>query len=171
MVPNPRSPRPRCTGGSGAGPYSSAVADRDRDLAAFPPVPGGILATRRAVRRRGGVTAIGVAVGLWVVGLGVAWVIEGPVGGALSFVLLVLALPVMPVLGMPAAGGGMRLLVAIAGSGALWWFIGQIAAGRVSRHPVVGWREWTREFLAVGLGVWIGAAGGLLLGALALGAL
>lgn len=133
-------------------------------------MPGGIQATRRAVRRRGGLTAIGVAVALWVVGLAMAWVIEGPVGGALSFVFLVMALPVMPVLGMPAAGGGIRLLVAIAASGALWWFIGQIAAGRVSRHPVVGWREWTREFLAVGLGLWVGAAGGLLLGALALGA-
>ena len=114
--------------------------------------------------------AIGAAVALWVIGLALAWLIEGPAGGALSFVCLVMALPVMPVLGMPAAGGGTRLLIAIAASGALWWFIGQIAAGRVSRRPVDGWREWPREFLAVGLGLWIGAAGGLLLGALALGA-
>jgi hypothetical protein len=34
----------------------------------------------------------------------------------------------------------------------------------------VGWREWTREFVIIGLGLWIGAAGGLLLGALVLGA-
>ena len=114
--------------------------------------------------------AIGVAFSLWIVGLVVAWLIDGPIGGALSFFFLVMALPVMPMLGMPAAGGGARLLLAIAASSALWWFLGQIAAGRVSRRPVVGWREWTREFAVVGLGLWLGAAGGLLLGAVILGA-
>ena len=43
-------------------------------------------------------------------------------------------------------------------------------AGRVTKRPVVGWREWLREFFVVGLGLWIGAAGGLLLGVLVLGA-
>lgn len=111
-----------------------------------------------------------MAFSLWIVGLVVAWLVDGPVGGALSFFFLVMALPVMPMLGMPAAGGGTRLLLAIAASAALWWFLGQIAAGRVSRRPVVGWREWMREFAVVGLGLWLGAAGGLLLGALILGA-
>lgn len=82
-----------------------------------------------------------------------------------------MALPVMPLLGMPAAGGGSRLLVALALSGIIWWFLGQIVGARVTKRPVVGWREWSKEFLLVGLGLWIGAAGGLLLGALALGAL
>lgn len=146
------------------------MADNDRDMSSLPTVPGGILASRRAVRRRGGLTAVGIAVSLWLVGLVVARLVEGPVGGAVSFLCLVMALPVMPVLGMPAAGGTSRLLVAIAASGALWWFLGQIAAGRVSRRPVVGWREWSREFAVVGLGLWLGAGGGLLLGALILGA-
>lgn len=107
---------------------------------------------------------------LWLVGLVAAWMMDGPVGGAVSFLFLVMALPVMPVLGMPAAGGASRLMLAIALSCALWWFLGQIAAGRVSRRPVVGWREWAREFMIVGLGLWLGAAGGLLLGAVILGA-
>ncbi len=94
----------------------------------------------------------------------------GPVGGALSFVLMVMALPVMPLLGMPAAGGTSRLLVALALSAAIWWLLGQVVAARVTKRPVVGWREWTQEFLLVGVGLWIGAAGGLILGALALGA-
>ena len=83
---------------------------------------------------------------------------------------MVMALPVMPVLGMPAADGGQRLLVAIALSAVIWWFIGQTVAGRVSKRPVVGWREWAREFAILGLGLWMGAAGALILGALALGA-
>jgi len=34
----------------------------------------------------------------------------------------------------------------------------------------VGWREWAREFVFLGLGLWIGAAGALIIGAVALGA-
>lgn len=137
---------------------------------AWPIIPGGVSATRRAVRRRGGVVAIGIAVGLWVLGIAIKAAMSGPVGGALSFVLMVMALPVMPLLGMPAAGGTSRLLVALALSAAIWWLLGQVVAARVTKRPVVGWREWTQEFLFVGLGLWIGAAGGLILGALALGA-
>ncbi len=132
-------------------------------------MPGGVLATRRSVRRRGGIAAIGVAAALWLTGLVAAQVLDGPAGGVISFFFLVMALPVMPLLGMPAAGGGTRLLLAVAASTALWWMIGQVVAGRVTRRPVAGWREWTREFFVMSLGLWVGAAGGLALGALALG--
>lgn len=114
--------------------------------------------------------AIGCAVGLWLLGVAFSWIISGPKGGSVAFVLMVMALPVMPILGMPAAGGTARLLVAISSSAALWWILGQVVAGRVTKRPVVGWREWLREFVMVGLGLWIGAAGGLLLGVLVLGA-
>ena len=83
---------------------------------------------------------------------------------------MVMALPVMPLLGMPATGGSSRLLVAIALSGAMWWLLGPVVAARVTQRPVVGWREWTREFVVMGSGLWVGAAGGLLLGAFLLGA-
>ncbi|MGA0863630.1 MAG: hypothetical protein ACO3RB_07045 [Ilumatobacteraceae bacterium] len=132
-------------------------------------VPGGVFASRRAVRRRGGLVAIATAAGLWIAGLVSAALINGAAGGVVSFFLLVMALPVMPLLGMPAAGGGTRLLVAVGGSAALWWMLGQVVAGRVTRRPVAGWREWAREFLVLGLGLWVGAAGGLALGALVLG--
>lgn len=146
------------------------VAESRTSSRARPVVPGGVVATRRAIRRRGGLTAIGIAAALWLVGQIAGWWFDGAIGGVVSFVALVMALPVMPVLGMPAAGGGSRLLAAVAISGVAWWFLGQIVAGRVTRYPVVGWREWTKEFLVVGLGLWIGAGGGLLLGALLLGA-
>jgi len=114
--------------------------------------------------------AIGCAAGLWLLGVVFAWLVSGPKGGSVAFVLMVMALPVMPILGMPSAGGTERLLIAIVGSAVLWWFLGQVVAGRVTKRPVVGWREWLREFFVVGLGLWIGAAGGLLLGVLVLGA-
>ena len=112
-----------------------------------------------------------VAIGLWITGVIVGWVLSGIVGGAISFVLMVMALPVMPILGMPAVGGGNRLLLAMALSAALWWILGQIVGTRVAQRPVVGWREWLREFVTLSLGLWIGAAMALALGALILGAL
>jgi hypothetical protein len=136
----------------------------------WPIMPGGLFATRRAIRRRGGLIAIGIAISLWLLGVVVKFLFSGSLGGAVSFVCMVMALPVMPVLGMPATGGGSRLLVAIALSGAMWWLLGQVVAARVTQRPIVGWREWTREFVVMGLGLWVGAAGGLLLGALLLGA-
>jgi hypothetical protein len=136
----------------------------------WPVMPGGLFATRRAIRRRGGLTAIGIAISLWLLGVVVKFLFSGSLGGAVSFVCMVMALPVMPVLGMPATGGGSRLLVAIALSGAMWWLLGQVVAARVTQRPIVGWREWTREFVVMGLGLWVGAAGGLLLGAFLLGA-
>lgn len=114
---------------------------------------------------------IAVAAGLWLLGLVFGVLLSDPMGGAASFLFLVMALPVMPLLGMPATGGTTRLSLAIISSGVLWWLLGQVVASRVARRPVVGWREWTREFVLMGLGLWLGAAGGLLLGALALGAL
>ena len=114
--------------------------------------------------------AIGVAASMWLGGIVISWILPGVIGGALSFVFMVMALPVMPMLGMPASGGGQRLWVAVALSVLIWWFIGQTVAARVSKRPVVGWREWTREFVVLGLGLWIGAAGALIIGALALGA-
>ena len=114
---------------------------------------------------------IGVAASLWLSGVVLSLFLPGTIGGAFSFLTMVMALPVMPILGMPAAGGGQRLLVAVALSSVIWWFIGQTVAARVSKRPVVGWREWAKEFAVLGLGLWIGAAGALIIGALALGGL
>lgn len=99
----------------------------------------------------------------------IGWLLGGNAGAAVSFASMVMAVPAMPVFGVPAAGGPLRLLAALASSCALWWFLGQITAGRISKRPVVGWREWTREFVVVGLGVWLGAVGGLVLAAVLLG--
>lgn len=107
---------------------------------------------------------------MWLFGVVIKALVAGPIGGALSFVLMVMALPVMPILGMPATGGTNLLLAAIAASAVVWWLLGQVVASRVTRRPVVGWHEWAREFAIIGVGLWAGAAGGLLLGALVLGA-
>ncbi|MEY3806005.1 MAG: hypothetical protein RIR69_817 [Actinomycetota bacterium] len=114
---------------------------------------------------------IGIAAVLWCAGAILGWLFSGLIGGVVSFVLMVMALPVMPILGMPAAGGSSRMLLAVGLSAVLWWLLGQVVASRVARRPVVGWREWTKEFVVMSLGLWIGAAVALALGALLLGAL
>lgn len=113
---------------------------------------------------------IATAIGLWLFGVVIGALFSGAKGGALSFLCVVMAFPVMPVLGIPAAGGTLRLVVGIAVSCALWWVIGQVAAARVTHHPVVGWREWSKEFVTLAIGLWVGAVGSLALAGLALGA-
>jgi hypothetical protein len=133
--------------------------------------PGGIAATRRAVRARGGLTGVAVSLSILVVGWLARMLIGGALGGAVSFVAMVAAFPLMPVAGIPAANGTVRVVLAAGASLLVWWFLGQMVAARVTRRAVAGWREWTREFLVLGAGLWLGAVGSVLLAALALGVL
>lgn len=131
-------------------------------------MPGGIFWTRRAVRRLGGVVGVATACGLWGVGLVISWLSSGAIAGALSFALRVMALPVMPLAGMPVAGGSMRMLVVVAASAAVWWMVGQLVAARVARRPVVGWRDWLKGYLTFGVGLWIGALGSMAIAAMSM---
>lgn len=136
-----------------------------------PLVPGGIKSTRRAIKRRGGFIGVCVAATLWVFGMILKVLLGGSIGGVASFACTVLAFPALPIFGVPAVSSTSRVVVAVAISAVLWWILGQVAGGKVARKPVVGWREWLREFCVVGLGLWLGALGSLLLGALILGAI
>ena len=71
--------------------------------------PGGIAATRRSVRARGGLTGVAVSLSILVVGWLARMVIGGALGGAVSFVAMVAAFPLMPVAGIPAANGTVRV--------------------------------------------------------------
>ena len=115
--------------------------------------------------------ALATCLSVWIAGMVLSFLVSGPVGGVISFVGLVLAVPALPVFGIPAAGGSGRFLLAVVVSAVVWWFVGQVAAGRVTKRPVVGRREWLVAFAGLGAGLWVGALGGLALGALALGAL
>ena len=127
--------------------------------------------TRRSVRRRGGLTGVAVSLSIVIIGSVVHWVVGGATGGALGFAAMVMAFPLMPVLGIPAADGTLRTFVAVAASLAVWWVLGQVVAGRVTQRAVAGWREWVREFVVLGTGLWLGALGSLLLAVLVMGLL
>lgn len=112
-----------------------------------------------------------VFVGLLATGWLTRMIIGGSFGGGLSFLLTVVALPMLPVLGLPAATGASRWFVAYAVSIPMWWALGRVAAVRVSSRAVVGWREWTVEFVLMSAGIAIGAIGAVVLGAFILGLL
>lgn len=160
----------RCHDERSRGTYDDIVSTRTSSPLRRTALPGGVVAIRRSIRRTGGLLGIAVAALLWLASVVLSWFLPGPLGGAVSFLGAVVACPVMPALGIPATGGGSRVLVAIALSAALWWLIGQLTAARVSRTPVVGYREWLLSFLVLGCAVWVGALLGVLLGAVALGA-
>ncbi len=98
-------------------------------------------------------------------------IVGGATGGLVGFVLTVTALPTLPILGVPAADGNALLAISLALSAGLWWILGQIAALRVSSRALVGWREWSKEFAILSVGICAGAVGALVLGAVLLGAL
>ena len=161
----------RCPPRPNHGTYDDKVNTRTSSPSRRTVLPGGVVAIRRSIRRTGGFLGIAVAASLWVVSVVLSWVLPGPLSGSVSFLGVVVACPVMPALGMPATGGSGRMLLAVAISAGLWWLIGQLTAARVARTPVVGYREWLLSFLALGSAIWVGALLGVLLGALALGAL
>lgn len=158
-----------CHGRTCRPPYDRRVTERrNPDRGSF---PGGIAATRRSVRALGGLTGVAVSLSIAVAGWLAKVAVGGAVGGAVSFTALVAAFPLMPIAGIPAASGTLRIAGAVIASLAVWWVLGQMVAGRVTRRAVAGWQEWTREFLVLGSGLWLGAVGAVLLAALALGAL
>ena len=79
--------------------YDVVMAGKSRRV-----VPDGIVAHRNAVRQRGGIIAVALALGVLVVGL-VLLALPGSLTGLLGFVLTFIALPTMPLFGVPAAGG------------------------------------------------------------------
>lgn len=133
-------------------------------------VPDGIVAHRNAVRQRGGLIAAALALVVLVVGL-VLLVLPGSLTGLLGFVLTFIALPTMPLFGVPAAGGWSRYAMSFASSIVLWWIIGHYASLRAIRAVIASWPEWRREFRPLAIGLVLGALVSLALAALVLGAL
>jgi len=132
-------------------------------------IPGGVVLTKRHVRRRGGFMGIGVALGLFCLGWIIKTITNGTLSNVVSFVATMIAFPVMPILGIPASGGSSRILMAVLISLALWWFLGQLSSVKVSSQPVVGWQEWFREFVFYAISIIAGTVGAVVLTAYFLG--
>lgn len=132
-------------------------------------MPDGLATHRRRVRSLGAFAgllppAVFVAIG----GL-LLWGSNTGKRGLPGFVSLVLGVPVLPLLGVPAEGGSGRYALAGVSSGVVWLFIGWIAARRATRLPVAGWAEWRKEYFPLAIGVWIGAIAALIIAGMMVG--
>jgi hypothetical protein len=122
------------------------------------------------VRRRGGLISVGLALGVLVVGL-VLLAMPGSLTGLLGFVFCFIALPTMPLFGIPASGGFSLYVLSFVSSMLLWWILGHYASLRAIREIIASWPEWRREFRPLAIGLVLGSLVSLALAALMLGAL
>lgn len=133
-------------------------------------VPDGIVAHRNLVRKRGGLIAVVLAVSVLAVGVALL-VLPGSLTGLLGFVLTIIALPTLPLFGIPAAGGFVRYALGFVSSLMLWWVVGHYAGLRAIRAVIASWPEWRKEFQPLAIGLILGSLISLALAAIVLGVL
>lgn len=133
-------------------------------------VVDGIIANRNLVRKRGGIVAVALSASLALVGL-ILVALPGSLFGMIGYLVLVIALPVLSIAGVPAVSALTSYIVATVVSAAIWFALGQISAIRATQRAIAGWPEWVREFRPLAIGVAIGAVLALALSAIVLGAL
>lgn len=133
-------------------------------------VPDGIIAHRTSVRTRGGLAACALSLVATVTGLALV-ALPGSLPGAVGFLLVVMAMPTLPMFGVPAVSGMQVYALGAATSLVLWFVVGHVSAVRATRRAVSGWREWRREFLPLAAGVLMGGLIALATAAVILGAL
>ena len=133
-----------------------------------PAVLDGIDAHRDTVRKMGGFFAIALSIAVLIVGL-LLLVIPGSITGVPGFVLTVIALPTLPLFGVPATGGFIRYFLSLISSLFLWWVIGHYAARQAIQSTISSWPEWLREFRPLAIGIVLGSIISLALAAAVLG--
>ena len=125
-------------------------------------VPDGVIHHRETVRRLGPWLSVAVAAGIGVVAAMLLVNSTSAWRGIPGFVLAVLAVPTLPLFGVPVMGGSVRWVLAIGTSAVGWWLAGRLAARRSTNRVVSSWPEWRREWTRLAVGVWAGALTGLL---------
>lgn len=122
----------------------------------LPIVPQGPRAYRARIRSVGPFAGLVPASLLGALSLALLHNNETTVRGIAGFLAAVCAAPALLAAGLPLAEGTSRFLAGIAGSIALWFVVGLVAARRATRSPVATWRDYWREFLWLACGIWIG---------------
>jgi len=131
-------------------------------------VPGGVVAYRRELRRKGGAYAVAGAAIVGVVGV-VLIVLPGRITGLLGFGLIVAACPLLVAFGIPLTTTMSAIFLGVMSSLVLWFAIGQIAAHRATQRPIADWRDWWSNLWPLGLAMVLGGGAGF--GLFALGVL
>jgi len=128
-------------------------------------VPGGVVAYRSELRRKGGVFAVAGA-GI-VAALGaVLMLLPGRVTGVVGFALIVAACPLLVAFGVPITSSVGTIAIGVALSLVSWLVLGQWAAYRATKRPVADWRDWRSVLWPLALAMIIGGFAGFALFAL-----
>ncbi len=134
-------------------------------------MPDGIVANKRNLARRGGFVALALAAAVALCGGAILAVTDGAFFGVIGFMAVTFGVPLLPIVGIPARSDGVRWAIAIVGSAAMWWWIGQLSAARVRKMAVAGWSDWGKEIGLYAVAIFVGAIGAILIAAKAMGAL
>lgn len=97
--------------------------------------------------------------------------LPGSLSGLVGFVLTLVALPTLPLFGVPASGGLTIYGLGFLSSMALWFVIGHYASLRALRAVIASWPEWRSEFGPLAIGLALGSLISLGLAGLILGVL
>lgn len=128
-------------------------------------VPGGVVAYRSELRRKGGVFAVAGA-GI-VAALGaVLMLLPGRVTGVVGFALIVAACPLLVAFGVPITSSVGTIAIGVALSLVSWLVLGQWAAYRATKRPVADWRDWRSVMWPLALAMIFGGFAGFALFAL-----
>ncbi|MGA1139080.1 MAG: hypothetical protein ACO3V5_08195 [Ilumatobacteraceae bacterium] len=128
-------------------------------------VPGGVVAYRSELRRKGGVFAVAVAGIVAALG-GVLMLLPGRVTGVVGFALIVAACPLLVAFGVPITSSVGTIAIGVALSLVSWLVLGQWAAYRATKRPVADWRDWRSVMWPLALAMIIGGFAGFALFAL-----
>lgn len=110
------------------------------------------------IRSRGPLLGLIVPVMVGVTGLMLLRNSDSMARGVAGFVLVMLAAPVLTVVGVPFRSGAGLYFAAAAGSAMLWVLLGVLAARRSTRATVAVWSKFWGEYLVLVVSVWVGVA-------------
>ena len=105
-----------------------------------------------------------------IIGLALVALPSAPLG-AIGFLLVVMAAPALPIVGVPAVSGPVVYAIGAIGSAVAWWCVGTLAGRRAARRAVADWSDWRRELVPFALGMSLGGVVAVLLGTIVLGAI
>ncbi len=128
-------------------------------------VPGGVVAYRSELRRKGGLIAAGGAAVVAIVGGVLMW-LPGRITGLAGFALVIAACPLLVAFGIPIVAGWSTIGIGVVSSLALWFAVGQWAAHRATQRPIADWRDWWSMVWPLALAMTVGGFAGFVLFAL-----
>ena len=99
-------------------------------------VPDGVVYHRLLVRKFGPYLAVAISAAIGLVAALLLVGSESAVRGIPGFILAIVAIPTLPLFGVPVMGGTVRWLLAIVSSAAIWVFIGHLAAQRSTNRSI-----------------------------------